>query len=125
MDYSDRVFRMVRSILNSPSLTHETRLERLQETFLKSVSGVPAALLEELFQQFFIQDPPTEKELPVRAEILPDLIDLLYENLDERKEVFTREQWHFIGEVVSEFAMELDESILNYVMMRVVEHRAL
>jgi len=125
MDYSDRVFRMVRSILNSPSLTHETKLERLQETFLKSVSGVPAALLEELFQQFFTQDPPTEKELPVRAEILPDLIDLLYENLDERKEVFTREQWHFIGEVVSEFAMELDESILNYVMMRVVEHRAL
>jgi len=125
MDYSDRVFKTVRSILNSPSLTLEKKIEQLSDTFLQSVAGVPEDLLEELFQQFFIENPPGEADLHDRAEIIPDLVDLLYENLDDRRDPFDREQWHTIGEVVSEFGIELDESLLNYIMMRVVEHRAL
>lgn len=125
MDYSDRVFKTVRSILNSPSLTLEKKIEQLNGTFLQSVTGVPEDLLEELFQQFFIENPPGEADLNDRAEMIPDLVDLLYENLDDRRDPFDREQWHTIGEVVSEFGMELDESLLNYIMMRVVEHRAL
>ncbi|MGC9313532.1 MAG: hypothetical protein ACP5IA_12660 [Sediminispirochaetaceae bacterium] len=125
MDYSDRVFKTVRSIINSHSLTLETKIEQLNDTFLQSVADVPEELLEELFQQFFIENPPEEAELNDRAEIIPDLVDLLYGSLDDRRDPFDREQWHTIGEVVSEFGIELDESLLNYIMMRVVEHRAL
>lgn len=125
MDYSDRVFKTVRSIINSSSLTLDTKIEQLNDTFLQSVDGVPGELLEELFQQFFIENPPGEAELNDRAEIIPDLVDLLYGTLDDRRDPFDREQWHTIGEVVSEFGIELDESLLNYIMMRVVEHRAL
>ncbi len=125
MDYSDRVYKTVRSILNSPALTLETKIEQLNGIFLQSVAGVPEELLEELFQQFFLENPPEEAELNARAAILPDLVDLLYENLDDRRDPFDREQWHTIGELVSEFGIELNESLLNYVMTRVVEHRAL
>ncbi|MDY7027744.1 MAG: hypothetical protein SVR04_05565 [Spirochaetota bacterium] len=125
MDYSDRVFKTVRSIINSPSLTLDTKIEQLNDTFLQSVDGVPGEMLEELFQQLFIENPPGEAELNDRAEIIPDLVDLLYGSLDDRRDPFDREQWHTIGEVVSEFGIELDESLLNYIMMRVVEHRAL
>lgn len=125
MDYSDRVCKTVRSIVNSPSLTNEAKIDQLNATFIKSVTGVPQALLEELFQQFFPDDLPDEGGLADRAEILPDLVDLLYENLDDRRDPFDREQWHAIGEVIAEFGAELDETLLNYVMTRVVEHRAL
>jgi len=125
MDYSDRVCKTVRSIVNSPSLTSEAKIDQLNDTFIRSVSGVPQALLEELFQQFFPDVPTNAAGLADRAEILPDLVDLLYENLDDRRDPFNREQWRAIGEIIAEFGAELDETLLNYVMTRVVEHRAL
>jgi len=125
MYYSDRVYKSIRSIAFSPSLKLSEKIDQINETFLKSVKGVPEDLLADLFQQIFLESPPQKDTLEDRIEIIPDLIDLFYENLDDRRDPFKKEQWHIIGEVVSEFAMDLDESLLNYIMMRVVEHRAL
>ena len=125
MDTGDRFYKYMQSTIHSSTLSVEEKSERLKRDFLRSVGGVPEEFLEEMFALFFMEDVRNDTDLIHRSEQLPELVGLLNENFDDRRDPFSREQWHLIGEVISEFGSELDESLLNYVMTRVVDRRAL
>jgi hypothetical protein len=125
MDAGDRLYKRVQSTVHSRSLSLEEKQGKLKQEFVQSVGGVPVEMLDELFEVIFFSPISSEEELLQRAETLPDLAELLLESFDERRESFTRQQWHQIGEIVSDFGIELDESLLTYVMAKVVERGAI
>jgi len=125
MDIGDRSYKYVQSLIHNPKYSMEEKLERLKQNLFQNAGAVPAEFLEELYEVFFVANPPTEEELPGRAELIPELISLINMDFDEGRDPFSREQWHDIGEVVSDFGIQLDETLLNYVMARVVERGAL
>ena len=125
MDAGDRLYKRVQSAVHSRSLSLEDKYAKLKQEFVQSLSGLPIEMLDELFEVPFSSPITSEEELQQQAETLPDLTELLLESSDERREPFTREQWHQIGEIVSDFGIELDESLLTYVMAKVVERGAI
>lgn len=125
MDAGDRLYKRVQSTVHSRSLSLEEKQGKLKQEFVQSVGGVPVEMLDELFEVILFSPISSEEELLQRAETLPDLAQLLLESFDERRESFTRQQWHQIGEIVSDFGIELDESLLTYVMAKVVERGAI
>jgi len=66
-----------------------------------------------------------EKTSEGRNEILCDFCDLLLLDYDELSDPLTQEDWEFISDVISEYSTVLDMELVEYVMMRVVEHKAL
>ena len=125
MDAGDRLYKRVQSTVHSRSLSLEEKQGKLKQEFVQSVGGVPVEMLDELFEVILFSPISSEEVLLQRAETLPDLAELLLESFDERRESFTRQQWHQIGEIVSDFGIELDESLLTYVMAKVVERGAI
>lgn len=125
MDTGDRYYKFMRGVVNDPALSAEEKTDKLKKNFFQNVKGVPEEFLEELFSLFFPADSISDKDLLEQAGLIPDLIELLYEDFDDRRDPFSISQWHEIGEVVSEFGIELDESLLNYIMSKVVERGAL
>lgn len=125
MDIGDRSYRYVQAVVHNPALSTEEKLARLKQNLFQNGGGLPQEFLEDLYEVFFVASPVNEENLAERAELLPELISLINREMDQRKDPFTREQWHEIGEVVSDFGIELDEGFLNYVMARVVERGAL
>lgn len=125
MDAGDRLYKRVQSTVHSRSLSSEAKKAQLKQDFVRSVTGLPAEMLDELFEVLFSSPLSSEEELLRQAETLPDLTELLSESFDERREPFTREQWRQIGEIISDFGIELDESLLTYVMAKVVERGAI
>ncbi len=124
MDTGDRLYKRGQSTVHSTSLTEDEKKTKLKEDFMYSLQDVPAEMLDELFEVLF-PSVPDAQELLQMAEVLPELTELLSESFDESRDPFSPEQWHQIGEVVSDFGVELDESLLTYVMSRVVERGAL
>lgn len=125
MDAGDRLYKRIQSTVHSHTLSPEEKRNSLKQDFLRSVAAVPEEMLDELFEVLFFSAVPSEEELHRMAETIPHLTELLLESFDERHDPFTREQWHQIGEIVSDFGVDLDESLLTYVMAKVVERRAI
>ncbi len=125
MDAGDRLHKRVQSTVHSHTLSSEEKRDRVKQDFLDSVAGLPVEMLDELFEVVFSSSAPSEEELLRQAEMLPYLSELLLESFDERHDPFTRDQWHQIGEIVSDFGVDLDESLLTYVMAKVVERGAI
>jgi len=125
MDTGDRFYKRVQSTIHSSALSVEEKQARLKKDFVYSLKGLPVGMLDELFEVVFFSQPPTEEELLQQAEMLPDLTELLLESFDDRRDPFSSEQWRQLGEIVADFGSELDESLLTYVMSKVVERGAL
>jgi len=125
MDTGDRFYKRVQSTIHSSALSVEEKQARLKKDFVYSLKGLPVGMLDELFEVVFLSQTPTEEELLQHAEILPDLTELLLESFDDRRDPFSSEQWRQLGEIVADFGSELDESLLTYVMSKVVERGAL
>lgn len=56
---------------------------------------------------------------------LADLVDLLWMEYDGDADPLERQDWEVVRDVVDEYAPELEMDLVQYVMERVVEHRAL
>jgi len=125
MDTGDRLYKRMQRTVHSHTLSTEEKRDRLKQDFVQSVAGVPVEMLDELFEVMFFASTPSEEELLRQAEAIPELSELLLESFDESRDPFSREQWHQIGEIVSDFGVELDESLLTYVMAKVVERGAI
>ena len=94
--------------------TPETRKEEL---FRKAVSHVPTALASELFEAI-------SREITVgnRPDTLyGDVIDLLHQDYDERDDPLTPGDWDLLRDLINDYALELELSLVQYVMERVVE----
>jgi hypothetical protein len=87
------------------------------------LSHLPEDLRIDLFDYLMERYPErtgTYADLFDYAEYLGDVIDLLNLEYDEQADPLFREDWDYIRDSVSDFALELDMDLVNYVMQLVV-----
>lgn len=59
------------------------------------------------------------------AQTLADIVDLLWMQYDDAADPLETEEWRLLRDLVDQYAAELDMPLIEYVMTRVVDHRAL
>ena len=99
--------------------------EQVHDAFSHSLSGMPPEMVEEIFEHFYERSVPTNTPFYIaieRLEVLGDVVDLLNNDYDDEADPFTASDWEALRDIVSAYAVELDMSLVNYVMTRVVEH---
>lgn len=125
MEPGNRLYARVEKIARNDTYSLEEKLDRMKETFTENLPSFPPELVEELFDGVLAGDVASGEDLLERSEYLPSLTELLAGEFNDRRDPFSNAQWRLIGEIVSEFGMELDEKTLAYIMGKVVERKAI
>ncbi len=125
MEPGDRLYTQVEKIAQNKSYSMEEKLSKMRTMFADNLISFPAEMIEDLFDGLLMVGVTTDEELLARSEYLPSLTELLVGEFDDRRDPFDKSEWRKIGEIVSEFGLELDEKTLSYVMSKVVERKAI
>ena len=125
MEPGDRLYARVEKIAHNNTLALEEKLTRMRAMFTENLPTYPPEMVEELFDGLLAGEVSSAEELLERSEYLPSLTELLEGEFNDRRAPFSKSQWHMIGEIISEFGMELDEKTLAYIMGKVVERKAI
>ena len=119
----DRFASMLRNIIKrGRSGADSELLESLQKAFHSCVSWLPETLVHDCFY-FFSQQVgtvPGVDEVQLAGEKLLELLYLFEMDYERINETFTDEEWDFIRESVSECAVDLDQTLLTYIMKKIV-----
>lgn len=114
------VLKARKELQRNPESEPET-LGNLQQQFLRTLPrSVPPGLGDELFAWAW---PRTLDQN--RNDLLGDLCDLFSMDYDEQADPLTPDDWAYISDIVSDFDQDLELSLLQYIMIRVVDHGAL
>jgi hypothetical protein len=125
MEPGNRLYARVEKIARNDTYSLEEKLDRMKEIFTENLPSYPPELVEELFDGVLAGDVASGEDLLERSEYLPSLTELLAGEFNDRRDPFSKAQWRLIGEIVSEFGMELEEKTLAYIMGKVVERKAI
>jgi hypothetical protein len=93
----------------------------LEERFTRQLSPLPAEAAAELFSHCTT----TRTDVDEQVQVLGDIIDLLHQQYDDAADPLLPEDWILLREIIDQHADELDMALIQYVMERVVSHRAL
>jgi hypothetical protein len=125
MDAGDRLYMRMQKTMKNGSLEFEEKLGKIRQYFAESLVSFPDSLTDDLFDSLFEGKGLNEQTLLERSQILPALTQLFLQEFDDATDPFTIGDWKDIGEVVSDYGVDLDEKTLNYVMGKVVERGAI
>ncbi|MFP4377828.1 MAG: hypothetical protein ACLFP4_12365 [Spirochaetales bacterium] len=103
----------------------EEQVELTRELFLGFMRSLPPQMADEVFDSFNdrIVERMGEDELYFdAARYLADVADLFAEQYDTEHDPLVRDDWVMVGEIVNDFALDLEMETVNYVMRLVVEH---
>jgi hypothetical protein len=125
MDAGDRLYVHTQEIIKNRSLDFDAKLGKIRRFFAESLQEFPDSLTDDLFDSLFEGNGLNEQTLEERSMLLPALTQLLLGEFDDTTDPFSVGQWKLIGEVISEYGVELDEKTLTYVMGKVVERGAI
>ncbi len=119
----DRFASMLRNIIKRGRGGADSELiESLQKAFHSCVSWLPETLVYDLFY-FFTQPAgsvPGVDEIRLAGEKLQELLYLFEMDYERVNETFSDDEWTFIRESVSECAADLDQTLLTYIMKKIV-----
>jgi hypothetical protein len=121
----DALERQIRKLHKERELEPAVKMVRLRKLFCESASSVPSALLEELFLQLQEEPSQTGEASDRFLDLLYASADLFHHDYDDKEDLFSRNEWRLISELVSAYGEEIDDDTLTYVMSRVVDHSAL
>lgn len=93
----------------------------LEERFTKQLSHLPADAAAELFAHCLATRPDADEHM----QVLGDILDLLHQQYDDDADPLLPEDWFLLREIIDQHADELDMTLIQYVMERVVSHKAL
>ncbi|MEX2443156.1 MAG: hypothetical protein WD492_06115 [Alkalispirochaeta sp.] len=93
----------------------------LEQRFAKQLSHLPAEAAAELFSHCTT----TRTDGDEQVQVLGDVLDLLHQQYDDEADPLLPEDWVLLREIIDQHAGELDMDLIQYVMERVVSHRAL
>lgn len=93
----------------------------LEEIFRAGLRGIPPTMVAELFAYLFEQ----YEQGTADRQRLGDVLDLMAMDYDDAADPLAVEDWSVLADLVNEFAGELDMSLVQYIMERVLEHKAL
>ena len=128
MSEADRFNSILRGIKKHQQGTDAPKvLQELREGFVSCLPSVPSNLKYDMSIYFCGEYAPgeTTDEIGMTGDKLQQVVYLLEEDFERIEEDLSENDWAYIRDIVSEFALELDQSILTYVMRQVVAHGAL
>ena len=96
--------------------------QQLREAFVSCLPNIPDTLKYDMAIYFCGEYAPTDNidEFTPLSEKLLEAVYLYEEEYDRIDESFSENDWIYIRESVSEFALELDPDLITYIMRQVV-----
>lgn len=125
MEAGDRLYMQMQKVIKDKNLVFDDKVSKIRKYFAESLQPFPEALTDDLFDSLFEGNGLSEESLEDRSILLPSLTQLMLQEFDDRTDPFSVGEWKLIGEVISEYGIELDEKTLTYVMGKVVERGAI
>lgn len=121
---SERFLRDVERALKHERATDDgSAPDRIYELAVRSLPPLPEPMKEDLVSYFLHPTSlDTGDEVRARAEYFSAVVDLFACDYDTEADPLRSEDWAFLRELVNDFAVELDMTIVNYVMRLVVDH---
>ena len=105
-------------------LTHTGILEELKTGFLYRLPAVPEDMLEDLFiylTRDFSEGSGDYAGFDEAALKLTDAADLLSEEYDDESGTLSGDEVDYIKDLVSDYALELDDNLIAYVMQKAMD----
>ena len=103
-----------------PGLDTEIKVaRRVSEIFAKPLNRLPRPLVNEIFAFAW------PRTLESNPDILGDFCDLFLRDYDEVTDPLELQDWEFVSDLVNEYGTVLEIDLIEYIMMRVLEHKAL
>jgi hypothetical protein len=103
----------------------DEQIELVREAFLSMMSGLPERMPEDVFELITdrISERSTGDDVFIdEAKYLADVADLFAHQYDEENDPIHPDDWELIGDIVNDYALDLDMETVNYVMKLVVDH---
>ena len=101
------------------------QMDLVHDAFCGMLTGLPAQLVEEVYELVtdrIVERAENEASFIDEAQYLADVADLLTLQYDEENDPLHPDDWEIIGDLVNDYALDLDMETLNYVMKLVVDH---
>lgn len=116
--------------IQSPMFRSQAFLKQFSSTsqderidcFQRFLPTLPAGMSDDLYagvEDRLASDPE------VFEQTLAEMVDLLWMQYDDSVDPIATEEWRLLRELMDEYAVQLDMQLVEYVMERVVNHRAL
>ncbi len=126
MNLSDRFSSQVLKIeKKNRNLGEKESTEALKQTFFSHIKSLPEELKYDFFEYFYDQFEREENPKYGFYEFsskLRSIIELFNFEFDPKEDNYImNEDWDFIKETVSDYALDLDDQTLTYIMRFVVE----
>jgi hypothetical protein len=121
----DALERRIRKLEKERIAEPAIMMVRLRELFSQSVRTVPPRMLEEFFLQLVESYSGEKFDKEAFYDRLYAAADLFSCDYDDRDSVLSFEEWKLVGELVSDYGVDIDDDTLTYIMSRVVDHGAL
>lgn len=104
---------------------HDEQVELVRGAFLGMMTGLPGQMSREIFE--LVVDRIEERSdhgsfFLDEARYLADVADLFALQYDEEHDPIHPDDWSLIGDIVNDYALDLDMQTVNYVMKLVVDH---
>lgn len=122
---SDRFAKHLKKIRKETGFQYTTSsLDQLQKSFAISIGDIPEELKTEVYEYFFDQYGELlnrRQTIDMLAEKLRSIVELFTFEFDSDDDSLSDDDWDFIKETVSDYALDLDDQTLTYIMRFVVE----
>jgi len=125
------LYRGIEKTINNQEINFDGKKDRITDLFVKSGFMLPEELMEDLFQYYLeiawgsaagkITEPEQLREL---AYHLVDVIDLFDMDYDSGKDPLVLDEWVTIKNLISNYAEDVDDDLLTYVMQLAIEKGA-
>ena len=125
------LYRGIEKTINKQDINLEEQKDIIADLFIKSGFMLPEDLMEDLYQFYLdtgtgsgssiISKPDQLREL---AYHLVDVIDLFDMDYDEKKDPLVVEEWVTIKNLFSNYADDIDDELLTYIMQFAIEKGA-
>jgi hypothetical protein len=97
----------------------------VRDAFTGMMSGLPGQMVEDVFELFvdrIVERADDDAILLDEARYLADVADLFSLQYDEKNDPLHPDDWELVGDLVNDYALDLDMETVNYVMRLVVDH---
>ena len=103
----------------------DEQIELVRDAFLGMLGGLPDNMAEDVFElvtdRLIARMDPDALFLD-EARYLADVADLFSLQYDEENDPIHPDDWQLLGEIVNDYAFDLDMPTVNYTMKLVVDH---
>ena len=106
----------------------DEQIELVRAAFLGMLHGLPNRMPDEIFELFteqMMQRSDEKTSFLEAASYLSDIADLFALQYDEQNDPLHPDDWSLVGEIVNDYANDLDMPTVNYIMRLVVDHNGI